>query len=122
MVGNWHIDSVNTFFYYTDGSFRGSGVYVGQQDYYFHFQADHSWEESFTPDVPSNLTLNGSYTLTSDSTFTLKTPGAIDKDSALPCKILSLSQSSFVFSKRRTTVYDGTLPGYMDYVFHMKKQ
>lgn len=121
MVGDWHIDSVNTFFYNTDNSYRGMGVYVAQPDYYFHFQADHSWQESFTPDVVSGDKITGTYVLTSDSTFVLVNPAAIPKTDSIPSKILSLSQSSFVFSNRRVTTFNGTDPGYILYVFHLKK-
>jgi hypothetical protein len=57
--------------------------------------------------------------LHADTTFTL-----INKNlPAQPeeCRILSLTDTSFSFSHQRTTLFNGVTPGFLEYVFQLKK-
>jgi hypothetical protein len=120
IVGKWNILSVTTYFYDSAG-LRNNGVHVypGQPFYYFQFNSDTSWVESLVPDTLSDLGITGTYTITSDSTFTLLNPKA--SPPATPCTILSLADTLFVFSHQHPTAFNGTDSGYIKYVFQLKK-
>jgi hypothetical protein len=120
IVGKWNIISVTTYFYDSAGLRNNSvHVYPGQPFYYFQFNSDKSWVESLVPDTLSDLGMTGTYTLTSDSTFTLLNPKGVPP--ATPCTILSLADTLFVFSHQRPTAFNGTDSGYIKYVFQLKK-
>jgi len=40
---------------------------------------------------------------------------------AVECKIASLTDTSFVFNFQRTTLFNGVTPGYLEYIFQLKK-
>ena len=120
IVGKWNIISVTTYFYDSAGLRNpGGNVYPGQPYYYFQFNTDKSWVESIVPDTLSDLGITGTYALTSDSTFNLVNPLAIQP--VTPCKILSLTDTLFVFSHQHATAFNGTDSGYIKYVFQLKK-
>ena len=118
MVGTWKTDSVISYFYDASG-FRGKGVYPGPQWLYFHFNSDNTWVQTFTADPASPSASGGTYTRVSDSTFTLVSTEGIDSSAA--CKILSLSDHVFVFSRQDSTLFNGVTPGYERRVFGLSK-
>jgi len=120
IVGKWNIISVTTYSYDSAG-LRNNGVHVypGQPFYYFQFNSDKSWVESLVPDTLSDLGLTGTYTVTSDSTFTLLNPKAMPPET--PCAILFLTDTAFSFSHQRPTAFNGSDSGYIKYVFQLKK-
>ncbi len=126
IVGTWNVDTLTTYFYDSAG-LHEMGVHVypaGAPDhpYRFRFNDDYSWVESLhSPSDPDYIAANGTYTITSDSTFTLMYVTAVGGKEIEPCKILSLTGTSFVFSKQLTTVFNGTVPGYIKYVFQLTK-
>jgi hypothetical protein len=126
IIGKWNIDTVTTYFYDSTG-LREKGVHsypVGAPDYPYHlqFNTDHSFiEDMHSPSNPSYIVTNGTYSLTSDSTFTLIYPTAVAGKEVEPCKIVLLSNTSFVFSKQLTTVFNGTEPGYIKYVYQLTR-
>lgn len=124
VVGQWKLDSVTTYFYNANGSLRPNGVntYPGEPGWFMVFNTDKSWQEivnQVNQIIVPEADVEGTYTFTSDSTFTLSIPKATTTD--FPCKIFSLSQSAFVYSKRWVTTFNGTEPGYIDYVYHLTK-
>jgi hypothetical protein len=126
IVGKWNVDTLTTYFYDSSG-LRDLGVHIypaGAPDfpYRFQFNDDDTWtESSHFPTDPDYIAANGTYTITSDSTFTLMYVTAVSSREIEPCKILSLTSTSLVFSKQLTTVFDGTDPGYIKYVFKLTK-
>ena len=126
IVGKWNVDTVTTYFY-DAGGLRQTGVNVypaGAPDYPYRFQFnnDHSWaESSHFPSDADYIVATGTYVLTSDSTFTLTYPSAVAGKETEPCKIISISGTSFVFSKELSTVFNGIDPGYIKYVFRLTK-
>ena len=126
MVGKWNIDSVTTYFYDSTG-LREKGVHVypvGAPDYPYRFQfnSDYSFsEEMHLTSAPDYIINNGNYSLTSDSSFTLIYPNAVAGKEVEPCKILSLTNTSFAFSKQLATVFNGTDPGYIKYVYKLTR-
>lgn len=126
MVGKWNVDSVTTYFYDSTG-LREMGVHVypvGAPDYpyYLEINKGYSWIESLHMPADSDyIASTGTYTVTSDSTFTLMYVTAVPGREIEPCKILSLTSTSFVFSKQLTTVFNGTEPGYIKYVYKLTR-
>ena len=126
MVGKWNVDNVTTYFYDSTG-LREMGVHVypaGAPDYPYHLEINsgYSWIESLHMPADSDyIAATGTYTITSDSTFTLKYVTAVPGREIEPCKILSLTSTSFVFSKQLTTVFNGTEPGYIKYVYKLTR-
>ena len=118
IAGTWKIDSVISYFYDASG-FRARQVYPGPQWLYFHFNSDNTWVETFTADPASSSASGGTYTRTSDSAFTLVNPEGINPSA--PCKILSLSDHVFVFSRQDSTLFDGVTPGYERRVIGLSK-
>ncbi|HVS97198.1 MAG TPA: hypothetical protein VHE54_11975 [Puia sp.] len=118
MFGKWTIVTVTTIAYDSTGAVlspRGN-VYTNPPDNFFTFNSDGSWTESLLPgDLDEGL--NGRYTITSDSTFTIMNATGVDE----PCHIDSLTTSKFVWRHRRAALFDGTIPGFLDYVFRMIK-
>ena len=120
IVGKWNIISVTTYFYDSTGLLNnGIHVYPGQPFYYFQFNSNNSWVESLVPDTLSDLGLTGTYTITSDSSFTLTNPQGAPP--ATLCTIVSLVDTLFVFSHQHPTAFNGTDSGYIKYVFRLKK-
>ncbi len=118
VVGTWKIDSVISYFYDASG-FRGKEAYPGPQWLYFHFNSDNTWAQTSTADPAPPSVSGGTYVRTSDSTFTLVSTGGINPNAA--CKILSLSDKVFVFSRQDSTLFDGQTRGYIRRVFGLSK-
>ncbi len=126
IVGTWNVYRVITYFYNSSGLFQ-MGVHVyssGAPDYPYHFKFsnDHSFLELLHLSNDSDYTAaNGTYTFTSDSTFTLLYPTAVSGRDIEPCSIISLTSTSFVFSKQLAAVFNGTDPGYIKYVYQLTR-
>lgn len=126
IVGKWNIDTVTTYFYDSTG-LREKGVHaypVGAPDYPYHFlfNNDNSFMESIhLPSDSDYVAATGTYSFTSDSSFTLTYPTAAAGKDVEPCKIISLTNTSFVFSKQLATVFNGTDPGYIKYVYQLTR-
>lgn len=119
IVGKWTIDSVTTVAYDLNGRvLNGRGnVYIDPPNNYYLFNADNTWRESLLPDSLADAGLNGKYTVTSDTTFTISGENRTDE----LCTIRSLSDSVFIFSHTRPANFNGTQPGYLEYIFTMTK-
>ena len=126
VVGTWNVDSVTTYFYDANG-LRNDGVHVypeGAPDYPYHFQfrGDDSLIESLhLPSSPDYTVAKGIYSITSDTSFTLVYPTATSSRELEPCKIVLISDSKLIFSKELQTVFDGSIPGYIKYVYQLTK-
>ncbi len=126
IIGEWNVDSVTTYFY-DSTDLREMGVHVypaGAPDYpyRFRFNMDNSWTESLHLPADSDyVAANGTYNFTSDSSFTLTYVSAVAGKETEPCKIITLTGSSFVFSKQLSTVFNGTDPGYIKYVYQLTR-
>jgi hypothetical protein len=121
IVGKWTIVNVTTIAYDSTGvvlDHRGN-VYTDPPNNFFTFNSDGTWSESLLPDTLADEGLGGTYRFTSDSNFVLTNPKAITPDE--PCSIDSLTTSLFVFRTRRAANFDGTIPGWLERVFRMKK-
>ena len=118
IVGRWRIDTVSTYFYDSAG-YRGGHDYPGQPYYYFQFNADSSWSETLDPNVLPDQGITGKYSFTSDSTFVMSYTAAPGETT--PCRLLSLTSASFVFSRQRPTHFNGVDPGYIEYRFRLSK-
>ena len=127
IAGKWNVDSVFTYFYNAAGSLDSSqisypisipGVYY---PLYFKFNNDYSWSEAVIVRVDTTIVSKGTYSYTSDSTFELMYPDAVPTMTDELCKIVSLTNSSFSFSKMLPTVFNGTDSGYMKHVFKLLK-
>ena len=127
MLGLWNLDSVATYFYDATGlTLKGVHVYQeGAPDYPYRFQfnPDYSWVESvhFATD-PNFIATHGTFTLPLDSNFTLIYQDATASRQIEPCKVLLLTNSRFSFSKRLATVFNGTEPGYIEYVYGLTRR
>jgi len=121
IAGKWTIVSVTVNALDSTRNFipSRSHVYTNPPNNYFKFNADGTWAEQLVPDSLSDLGLTGNYVLNSDTTFTLLHSGPNSAPTA--CKISSLSPSLFVFSHERSTKFDGTIPGFLQYVFKLTK-
>jgi hypothetical protein len=125
-IGMWNVDTVTAYFYDSSG-LREMGVHVypaDAPDYPFHFQFndDYSWSESLhLPTDSDYVAATGMYTITSDSAFTLMYNNAATTREMEPCKILSLTDTTFVFSKELSTVFNGNDSGYIRYVYQLTK-
>ena len=87
--------------------------------YYFQFNVDNTWVESLTPDPNADLGESGSYILHADTSFTLINVNAPSK--AAECRIATLTDTTFEFHFQRTTLFNGVTPGYLEYIFNLKK-
>lgn len=125
-IGKWNIDTVTTYFYDSTG-LRQKGVHVypaGAPDYPYRFQfnTDSSFIETMhLPSNPEYIVTSGTYSFTSDSSFTLTYPSAVAGKEVEPCKIILVSNTSFVFSKQLATIFNGTEPGYIKYVYQLSR-
>ena len=88
---------------------------------YFQFNDDYSWSESLVVRLDTNVVAKGIYSYTSNNTFNLIYPDASPARKKEPCNIISLTNTSFIFSKQLPTVFNGTDPGYIKYVFRLTK-
>lgn len=119
IAGKWTILSVQVIPRDSTGkAMNDSATYSEPNYYYFQFNNDLTWLENLTPDL-SPAGESGTYTLKGDTGFTL-----VNKNLPLQpeeCKILSLTNTSFEFSHQRTTLFNGITPGYLEYVFKMRR-
>jgi len=125
IAGKWNVDTVRVYFYSGAGVFDSSVIgypVVGlNEPLYFQFNEDSSWSESLVDHSDTIVVTEGIYSYTSANSFTLVYPNASPTRKNEPCDIISLTSSSFVFSKQRPTVFNGTEPGNIKYVFKLKK-
>ena len=125
IAGKWNVDSVIIYFYnaagFPDSSEIGYPIADLKYPLYFQFNDDHSWSESLVLRSDTNVVAKGTYAYTSTNTFNLIYPDANPARKEEPCSIVSLTNTSFIFSKRRQTVFNATDPGYIKYVFRLTK-
>ena len=125
IAGKWNVDSVNIYFYnaagFPDSSEIGYPVADLKYPLYFQFNDDHSWSESLVLRSDTDVVAKGTYIYTSSNTFNLIYPDANPTRKEEPCNIISLTNTSFIFSKRRQTVFNGADPGNIKYVFRLTK-
>lgn len=119
MFGKWTIVTVTTIAYDSTGALLASrgNVYTNPPNNFFTFNTDGTWIESLLPDSLADAGLNGHFDITSDTTFIIHNATGLDE----PCHIDSLTTSLFVWRHRRAADFNGTIPGYLDYVFRMTK-
>jgi len=112
----------NSYCYSTrlDRKYHGPGTTNTEPSYYyFNFNTNGTWVEVLSPDTPSDIGESGNYVLHADTNFTLTNGNA----PALPveCRIVSISDTSFVFTHQKATLYSGVTRGYLEYIFKLKK-
>jgi hypothetical protein len=119
--GKWTITSVTVIPLDSTGKAINNGtVYPEPNYYYFQFNTNNTWTEVLAPDPNSDIGESGTYTLHSDTAFTMintKLPA-----NPVDCKIVSLSDTVMVFSHQHTTLFNGVTPGFLQYVFDLKKR
>jgi len=120
ITGKWNIISVTVIPRDSTGKAINSGtVYPEPSYYYFQFNADNSWVEVLDPTPNASLGESGSYVLHADTSFTLinvNLPANPEE-----CKITSLTATSFEFTHQKPTLFNGITPGFLEYVFDLKK-
>ena len=118
--GRWSIVSVTVIPRDSTGKVKNNGtVYPEPPYYYFQFNADNSWVENLNPDPNISLGESGSYVLHADTSFTLINVNLPSQP--VECKIISLTAASFTFSHQKATLFNGVTPGYLEYLFELKK-
>lgn len=118
-AGKWNIVSVTTMLLDSTGkTLQGGNTYPNPAGNYFQFNNDGTWSEKLLGDDIADIGENGTYTINSDTSFTLvnSANGAIE-----PCKVSSLSPSLFVFSHERGTAVNGVTPAIIEYIFKLTK-
>jgi hypothetical protein len=119
IVGKWSISTVTVIpFDSTGNAINNGNVYTEPSYYYFQFNANNTWTENLSPDISSGIEESGSYVLHSDTSFTLINTNTPTK--SVECRIDTLTNTSFVFSHRRSTLFNGITPGFLEYIFHLK--
>jgi hypothetical protein len=125
IAGKWNVNTVNLYFYNATGLLDSSeiGYPVADLEYplYFQFNGDSSWLESLVVNLDTTVVAKGIYSYTSNNSFNLIYPDASPSRKDEPCNIVSLTNDSFIFSKQLPTVFNGTDPGYIKYVFRLSK-
>ncbi len=120
MAGKWTIASVTVIPRDSTGKAINNGtVYPEPSYYYFQFNNDNSWVQNLAPDPNSGIGESGTYMLHADTSFTLinvNLPASPEQ-----CKIATLNDSVFVFSHQKATLFNGVTPGYLEYLFDLKK-
>ncbi len=120
MAGKWTIVSVTVIPRDSTGKAINNGtVYPEPSYYYFQFNADNSWVQNLAPDPNSGIGESGTYVLHADTSFTLTNVNL--PASPEQCKIVTLNDSVFVFSHQKATLFNGVTPGYLEYLFDLKK-
>ncbi len=121
ITGKWNIISVTVIFRdSTNKAINNGNVYNEPSYYYFQFNADNSWVENLDPSPEANLGESGSYVLHADTGFTLtnvKLPS-----NPVECKITALTDTSFTFTHQKATLFNGVTPGFLEYIFLLKKE
>lgn len=126
IVGQWIISDVTSFIYDSTG-LRGTvhNYPTAGNNIYFRYQFndDQTWSQSFSSSLqgPFQLSTAGTYSVTSDSTFTLFNPNATPDRMTIPCTISSFTATKLIFSTKEPTVFNGTDPGYIEAVFSLTK-
>ena len=117
--GKWNIITVTVIPHDSVGNVMNSGAIYTEPPYYFYqFNDDLTWLENLTPDLNPGGE-SGNYVLHSDTSFTLINVNL--PSSPVECKITSLTNTSFVFSHQRPTLYNGVTPGFLEYIFQLRK-
>ncbi|MCC8426180.1 hypothetical protein [Mucilaginibacter sp. UR6-11] len=120
ITGKWTINSVTVIPRDSTGKAINNGaVYPEPSYYYFQFNSDNTWAESLSPDPNSGIGEAGNYILHADTSFTLINVNL--PSSPVECKITSLTDKSFVFTHQKATLFNGITPGYLEYIFDLKK-
>lgn len=120
ITGKWNIITVTVIPLDSSASAINSGtIYTEPPYYYFQFNANNTWIENLAPDANSGISESGNYVLNADNSFTLTNVNAAANP--VKCNIDSLTNAMFVFSFSRTTLFNGITPGYLKYIFRLKK-
>jgi hypothetical protein len=120
IAGKWTISSVTVIPRDSTGKAINNGsVYTEPPYYYFQFNTDNSWIENLGPDPTFSLGESGSYVLHADTSFTLINANLPSNPEQ--CKIASITATSFTFSHQKTTLFNGVTPGYLEYLFELKR-
>jgi len=120
IAGKWTIISVTVIPRDSTNQPINSGtVYPEPSYYYFQFNTDNSWVESLSPTTDDSLGESGNYVLHADTGFTLINVNL--PSSPVECKIVSITDTAFVFTRQRPTKFNGVTPGYLEYLFKLKK-
>jgi hypothetical protein len=120
IAGQWHIQTVTVIPRDSTGNIMSPGTTITEPSYYyFNFNTDGTWVEVLSPDISSDIGESGNYVVHADTSFTLTNINA----PSLPveCTIVSVSDTSFVFTHQKATLYNGVTRGYLEYVFKLKK-
>ena len=118
--GKWNIITVTVIPLDSSASAINSGtIYTEPPYYYFQFNADNTWAENLASDTSSGISESGSYMLYTDNSFTLTNANV--PTNSMKCNIDSLTNASFVFSFSRIILFNGITPGYLKYIFQLKK-
>lgn len=119
ITGKWKIITVTVIPHDSLGVAMNSGADYTQPSYvYFQFNADLTWLENESPNSPP-AGEHGNYVLHSNTGFTLVNANL--PASPEECKIISLTNSDFVFSHTEPTKFNGVTPGFLEYVFRLQK-
>ena len=125
IAGKWNVDSVHVYFYNASGQLDSSEIGYPVEDLqyplYFQFNVDHTWLEALVANADTTTVAKGTYTDASDNTFNLKYPDASPARQDELCNVISLTNTSFIFSKQLPTVFNGRDPGSIKYVFRLTK-
>jgi len=120
IAGKWNIISVTVIPRDSTGKAINNGtIYPEPSYYYFQFNNDNSWVENLGPDPAISLGESGSYVLHADTSFTLINVNLPSKPEE--CKIASITDTSFVFTHQKNALFNGITPGYLEYLFKLKK-
>jgi hypothetical protein len=120
IAGQWHIQTVTVIPRDSTGQVMSPGTVSTEPSYYyFDFNTDGTWTEVLSPDIPSDIGESGNYVLHADTSFTLINVNAPVQP--VECSIVSVSDTSFVFTHQKATLYNGVTRGYLEYIFKLKK-
>ncbi|MDO6435002.1 lipocalin family protein [Flavitalea sp. BT771] len=119
ITGKWNIITVTVIPRDSTGKAINDGtVYTEPSYYYFQFNTNFTWVENLAPDV-TPIGESGTYRLHGDTAFTLVNEHVPSQPEE--CKIVTLTDTTFVFSHQRPTLYNGITPGFLEYVFKLRK-
>jgi len=119
ITDKWNIITVTVIPHDPTGKTINDGtVYTEPSYYYFQFNANFTWVENLAPNV-NPIGESGTYTLLADTAFTLVNEHVPSQPEE--CKIVALTDTTFIFSHQRATLYNGITPGFLEYVFKLKK-
>ena len=125
IVGTWQVDSVHVYFYNASGVLDSSEIGYPVKDLqyplFFQFNDDHTWSEGLLANADTTIVAKGTYSDISNNMFNLMYPDASPVKQNEPCNIISLTNTSFIFSKQLPAVFNGRDPGSVKYVFRLTK-